>query len=138
MSKTIQIVLRWLPALFVMGVIFLFSAQAASELPDFNWADTIVKKGGHVLGYAILGMAYWRAFAFRDRNLWLAWLLTVVYAVSDEFHQSFVPGRHASLWDVLIFDNLGAAIALGLLARYKTKRPDLQRPVVENLGTKGG
>jgi VanZ family protein len=120
-----------------MGVIFLFSAEAASELPDFHWADTIVKKGGHSLGYAILGMAYWRAFAFRDRNLWLAWFLTFLYAVSDEFHQSFVPGRHASIWDVLIFDNLGAAIGLGLLARYKMKRPDLHRPVVETLGTKG-
>ena len=121
-----------------MCVIFVFSAQTASDLPDFRWADRLVKKGGHMLGYAVLGLSYWRAFQFRDRKQWLAWLLTILYAATDELHQSFVPGRHASLWDVLIFDNLGAGVALWLVTRYKTQRPDLKRPAVENVSAKGG
>src|SRR5688572_15231538 len=108
MSKTIQIVLRWLPALLMMLIIFLFSTQASFNLPNFDWADRIVKKGGHMIGYALLGVSYWRAFHFKQERRWLAWCLAILYAMTDEFHQSFVPGRYASVWDVLIFDNLGA------------------------------
>jgi VanZ family protein len=48
--------------------------------------------------------------------------------MSDEWHQSLVPGRHPSLWDVLIFDNLGALISLWLTDRYKTKTTRPNRP----------
>jgi VanZ family protein len=138
MSKTFRIVLRWWPAGAVMLVIFLFSAQPATDLPDFSWADTLVKKGGHMLGYAMLAMSYWRAFEFRDRRRWLAWALTLLYALTDEFHQSFVSGRNASLWDVWVFDNLGALCALWFLRLYKTQRSDIHRPIVENMNVKHG
>ena len=121
-----------------MLVIFLFSAQTSSELPDFSWADALIKKGGHVLGYAMLAMSYWRVFDFQERRQWLAWSLTLLYAVTDEFHQSFVSGRHASIWDILVFDNLGALFALWFLTLYKTKRSDLYRPIVENMNAKRG
>jgi VanZ family protein len=121
-----------------MLVILLFSAQPSAELPDFSWADTLIKKGGHMVGYAILALSYWRAFEFRDRKQWLAWALTLLYAATDEFHQSFVSGRHASIWDVLIFDNLGALIALWFLTLHKTQRSDLHRPIVENMNAKRG
>ncbi|MBK9782380.1 MAG: VanZ family protein [Anaerolineales bacterium] len=42
----------------------------------------------------------------------MAWLLAVLYSATDEFHQSFVPGRHAAVTDVLVFDSFGAMIAL--------------------------
>jgi len=115
-----------------MLVIFWFSAQPSSELPVFDWADRIVKKGGHMLGYALLGLSYWRAFDFKAEKRWIAWLLAVLYALTDELHQSFVPGRHPSWWDVILFDNFGALIALWLadLCR-KQKRPDSIHPVVE-------
>jgi VanZ family protein len=137
MSRAIQIVLRWLPALLVMLAIFLFSAQSSSELPNFDWVDWIVKKGGHMTGYALLALSYWRALGFRQGRWWLAWCLAVLYAVTDEFHQSFVPGRSASIWDVLIFDNLGALISLWLLNRYKTQRSDSPGPIVERVDAKG-
>ena len=100
-----------------MLVIFLFSAQPSSNLPDFDWLDRVVKKGGHVLGYALLAHAYWRGLGFRADKQWIAWLFALLYAISDEFHQSFVPGRSASVWDVVIFDNLGALLALWLGSR---------------------
>jgi VanZ family protein len=123
---------KWLPVLFVMLVIFLFSARPPSELPYFDWADRIVKKGGHIIGYAVLAFLYWRAFDFKEEKVWVAWFLAVLYAITDEFHQSFVPGRFSSVWDVLIFDNFGALISLWLANRYrKQKRPDSIQLIVE-------
>ncbi|HEY9528529.1 MAG TPA: VanZ family protein [Anaerolineales bacterium] len=132
MSKLIQIVLRWLPAFLVMLVIFLVSSQPSSDLPNFDWADRLIKKGGHMIGYAILALSYWRALRFRQGKWWLAWGFALLYAVTDEFHQSFVPGRHPSVWDVLVFDNFGALFSLWLMRLYKTQRPDSPGPIVES------
>lgn len=85
-----------------------------------------------MLGYAFLALAYWRALNFQRQRLWLAWSLAVLYAMTDEWHQSFVPGRTASVWDVLVFDNLGALMALSLAGMYeKRKRPGLVHPAAE-------
>jgi VanZ family protein len=119
---------RWLPTLLMILVIFWFSAQPGSELLPFDWADKILKKGGHMVGYALLALLYWRAFEWKEERRWIAWLLAVLYAVTDEFHQSFVPGRYPSIWDILIFDNFGALISLWLANTYrKEKRPDSAR-----------
>ena len=131
MSKLFKIFLRWLPALIMMIVIFLFSAQSASRLPDFGWPDRFIKKSGHVMGYAILAFLYWRALEFGEDRRWAAWLLALLYALTDEFHQSFVAGRHPTIWDVILFDNLGTLISLWSVARYrKQKRPDPYHPIV--------
>lgn len=106
-----------------MSVIFIFSSQPSDKLPDFDRADRIVKKGGHILGYGLLAISYWSALAWDGRKRPLAWLLTVLYAATDEYHQSFVPGRSASAWDVAIFDNLGALTALWFAGMFlKRKR----------------
>lgn len=116
---------KWLPAMVLMVVIFLFSARPGSDMPDFDWADRIVKKGGHMIGYALLAWSYWNAFDFSKDKRWLAWLMAVIYACTDEFHQSFTAGRYPSVWDVLIFDNLGALISLWLTTRLlKRKQPE--------------
>lgn len=118
-------ILNWLPALVVMNVIFWFSAQPAEELPVFSWADTVVKKSGHVIGYGLLAFTYWYGLGMVRQKNWLAWLLAVLFALTDEYHQSFVSGRHPSIWDVMIFDNLGALISLWMANKYfKQKRPD--------------
>jgi VanZ family protein len=115
---------RWLPALLVMGIIFWFSSQPSGQLPDFNWADRLIKKSGHVAGYASLAVSYWHAFGMHGKHRWLAWLCALAYAVTDEYHQSFVPGRNPSIWDVVVFDNLGALLGLWLVHGFvKQKRP---------------
>ena len=107
-----------------MGVIFWFSAQPAAMLPDFSWADRIIKKSGHIFGYAVLALSYWYALGMDNKRRWLVWLLTILYAMTDEYHQSFVLGRNASAWDVLIFDNCGALLTLwSANHRFKLKRP---------------
>ncbi len=102
---------KWLPALLMMVAIFTFSSMPASEIPSFDWADLIVKKGAHMLGYALLALAYLRACDDDFRKWKLIWLLAILYAASDEFHQSFVAGRGASAIDVGI-DAIGAGLGL--------------------------
>lgn len=128
---------RWLPALLMMLVIFFVSAQSSADLPKFDWADQIIKKGGHMIGYALLAVSYWNVLHFKPERRWLAWCLAVLYALTDEFHQSFVAGRNASFWDVLIFDNLGALFGTWLRSRYKRQRSDPVRPIVEEVSAKG-
>jgi len=113
---------RWLPAILMMASIFIFSSVPSDEFPSFYWADALVKKGGHMLGYGLLALSYWYAFRWERGKWWLPWLLAVVYAITDEIHQSFVPGRHPSLVDVLVFDNLGALIALWLTSLYLKRK----------------
>lgn len=116
MKKILDIVPRWLPALILMLAIFAFSSRASNELPNFGGWDYLVKKSAHGIGYGLLALSYLRALP--NRNYKLAWLLAVLYSLTDEFHQSFVPGRRASLVDVFVFDNLGAMIALSLHYRF--------------------
>jgi len=107
---------RWLPAVLWMVIIFIFSSQPSNELSKFGWLDTLIKKNGHVIAYAILTLSYWYALGMQEGRRWLAWFLAVLYALTDELHQAFVPGRHPSIWDVLIFDNLGALISLWIVS----------------------
>ena len=117
---------KWLPTVLIMLIIFLVSARSSSELPDFGWADALIKKSGHMIGYALLALFSWRAQDLKREKRWVAWLIAIVYAVTDEFHQSLVPGRHPSIWDVLIFDNMGALASLGLATRYGKQKQSRQ------------
>jgi VanZ family protein len=114
LKKILSIVPRWFPALAIMLVIFVFSSQPRDNLPSFlNW-DYVVKKGGHFIGYGLLALSYFHMLRYDKRQYWLAWLLAVLYAATDEFHQSFVPGRNPSIVDIFLFDGLGALFALWL------------------------
>ena len=123
---------NWLPALVLMMIIFAASSIPGDAMPRFDEFDFSVKKLGHSLGYALLAISYFRGlksinhkghkeheensssflvsfvtFVFKS-PAFLAWLMAVIFAVSDEFHQSFTPGRNPSIWDVMIYDNFGA------------------------------
>lgn len=105
---------RWGPSILLMAVIFAFSSTPERDLPNFGFVDYIVKKGGHVVGYALLSLTYWHGLRWDKNRVWWAWLFAVMYAATDEFHQAFVPGRHPSPLDVILFDGTGAALALWL------------------------
>ena len=106
---------RWLPALLLMLVIFLLSSIPSEEMPNIGTWDTVLKKTGHMLGFGLLAVVFWFALQWKGKHAWTAFLLTVLYGLSDEFHQSFVPGRNPSLVDALGFDASGAAILLLVL-----------------------
>lgn len=116
----------WLAPFLWMGVIFFLSSRPAEELPSFGLCDLLVKKSGHLAGYAILGWLFFRAWKSLKMDLkqaqMLALLSAVLYAITDEIHQSFVPGRHASATDVLI-DGIGTAIGLFLAGKIEWTFP---------------
>jgi VanZ family protein len=97
---------RWLPVLGWMGIIFYLSHQPSDEIPQFGVIDLLVKKGAHFGAYFILA---WLARFALGRWDW-ALLLTAVYAISDEYHQTFIPGRDGNVIDVVI-DCLGGLSA---------------------------
>ncbi|MDO9110143.1 MAG: VanZ family protein [Desulfatirhabdiaceae bacterium] len=108
----------WLPVGFYCAAIFIQSAYPSmKQLSDVPYGDKYL----HMLGYAILGSLFYRAFRslyFQDRLL-PAILLSIAastgYGISDEFHQYFVPYRSADIMDVLA-DMVGSCI--GVMAYF--------------------
>jgi VanZ family protein len=98
----------------LMAIIFLASSIPKDGMPSFGGFDLHFKKGGHVLGYLLLAVAYLRGIGRSKPGAFLlAWNMAVLYAVSDEIHQSFVPGRGPWAVDVGI-DAAGAFLGLFL------------------------
>jgi VanZ family protein len=142
MRRLFQRVRHWLPAAIWMALIFAGSGDLLSDRrtsrfigPILRWfapnlsedamrrVRLVIRKGMHMAEYAVLATlllrgltrapriwpAYWRAQHAR-------WALTfcVVYAVSDEIHQCFVPSRYGSPVDVA-FDTAGALLGLAVV-----------------------
>ena len=106
----------WLPVLVWAAVIFVFSS-----IPDLGtglggW-DLVLRKLAHTAEYAILGALLVRATG----RGWLAFGLGVLYAASDEIHQTFVTGRHGTPVDVAI-DAVGVAIGIALWQSARARR----------------
>jgi len=124
---------RALPALLWAALIFVFSSQAELPRVPVSVLDLVLKKAAHLAEYAVLAILLLRALApvrsEATRGAFLAaWALAVIYAVTDEIHQAFVPGRSAAALDVLI-DALGAMLGLaGLAAAQRLREPTLTRP----------
>ena len=108
-------ILDWLPALAWAGVIFVLSAQPSYSLPSFGvWGD-LMAAAGHLFVYAVLMLLLLRALGRSTRlnaaQTWIiAFVLVALYGLSDEYHQSFVPGRDPALVDWLT-DLTGAGLA---------------------------
>lgn len=96
-----------------MGIIFFLSAQPDLPHPESSWLDLAISSAAHVCVFGVLGALAARAWGHHRHGLLLAAILAMSYAVLDEFHQSFVPGRHPDALD-LVWDGLG--VILGLLA----------------------
>jgi VanZ family protein len=105
---------RWTAVVLWAAVIFGFSAVPDLGTGLGTW-DLVLRKLAHTVEFAVLGVLLLRAL---DQP-WAAFALGVAYAVSDEGHQHFVEGRHASPRDVVI-DAFG--VALGILAWRRLER----------------
>ena len=137
----------WLPVVVWLGLIFigstdLLSAEHTSRIigPILRWFNPgvslatiarvqfFVRKAAHLSEYLFLAMLLWRAFRHVSRwqtkmsILFLAvWLICLLFAASDEFHQSFVPSRTASPKDVLI-DVIGALVGLTICVAVASRK----------------
>ena len=114
----------WLPVLAWAALIFALSSIPHLGTGLGTW-DTLLRKGAHVTEYAIFGLLLLRAVG---REL-PAFLLGVSYAITDEVHQHFVSGRHASPIDVAI-DSVGILIGILFLSRAQrlARYRDIQSP----------
>lgn len=122
-----------------MIVIFMFSHQPShqSELQSgriqrnlnsrlgLDWDMHTTRKSAHVISYFVLGLLLYAALYDRGwtikRTLLAAIIIASLYAVTDEIHQNFVPGRSMQLTDVLI-DTSGAAFGAGIYAVFVRNR----------------
>jgi VanZ family protein len=106
----------WLPIVAWAALIFVLSS-----IPDLGtglggW-DLVLRKIAHAAEFAVLGALLVRALLAP----WPAFLLGAAYAVSDEVHQSFVPGRMGSPLDVAI-DAVGVGLGVVLWQRLTRAR----------------
>lgn len=139
MFATLRFAQYWLPPIIWAALIFVASGDQASGehtsrfvLPLFHRLlpcltpqqhDALLlatRKVAHLTEYAILAILIWRALHNRTdvppsqtslRVAWLTFLICVLYAITDEVHQSFVPSRIGSPFDVVI-DAVGAFMGL--------------------------
>jgi VanZ family protein len=111
-----SVVRLWLPVVAWAALIF-----ALSSVPDLGtglggW-DLVLRKLAHAAEFAVLGALLLRATARSG----IAFVLGTLYAVSDELHQSFVPGRAGSPLDVAL-DTVGVAIGIVLSQVVRARR----------------
>ena len=108
----------YLPVVVWAGWIFWLS----NSRPLINLAtvpsDFVFKKLSHIFVYGVLFWLIYRAISLTNRRpypqlIYLPLFLTFLYAVSDEFHQSLIPGRFASFRDVA-YDMVGAGLIWGI------------------------
>ena len=148
--------LSWLAMILWMVVVFLFSAQTDRQSGNLSggivrwfvaliyrgfdnfsmerqtailesW-HLLIRKGAHFSEYAVLAMLIANALRSCGKLRWfLPVVISALYAVTDEIHQYFVPGRACRLLDVGI-DTCGAifgvaVFALGLAIMKRIKKP---------------
>lgn len=117
-SFTSRRIIRFIPALLWMAVIFMLSSRTGDEvntmlpffqklfpgMTDFNW--------GHFVSYFILAAALDFGFGARSDRLYMKVVIVLLcglYGITDEYHQSFIGGRMMDIIDVRN-DMIGAAI----------------------------
>jgi VanZ family protein len=140
---------RWIALLAWIAVIFIFSTDSFSSsdtsriiVPvlkflfpflspeQLSLGHAVCRKAGHVLEYFVLGVMVWRALnpdraSQASQAPWkkarlLAVGLVLAVALSDEFHQAFVPSRTSALTDVG-YDVIGGMVALMLMSRFRNE-----------------
>lgn len=136
-------IIRWVQVIAWMLLIYTASTDAGSAEqssriigPILRWfnpsvtnetiaaVQLFVRKCAHLTVYAILALLVWRAIssnlvkpAFLKRHAVYTLIIGIIYAMSDEFHQSFVPTRSGTIVDVLI-DSFGVLMGLGIVWFY--------------------
>ncbi|MFN0109295.1 MAG: VanZ family protein [Blastocatellia bacterium] len=136
----------WLPPLTWMAAIFFFSTDSFSgentgsllydiahklfpslTLEQFQPIHVAIRKAAHFTEYGLLTLLLFRAFRTGNTVRWkwswarYSWLVIVIYALSDEYHQSFVASRTASIYDSLV-DISGGTTALLVLWLIRRKQ----------------
>jgi VanZ family protein len=121
-KRTIVMCCNWLIVVIWLLIIWQLSAQSVLPGPQLFLGDFLLKKSGHMVMYALLYLWLWRAVYSslkkprpKKKCLWLGcFALLFMFAFLDEVHQSFVPGRTATVRDIG-FDLIGAVTMWGII-----------------------
>lgn len=111
----------WGPVVLYLGLLYFLSDQNTVPGAEYIWDKFL-----HTCAYAVLGVLLLRAShgglgGFRPWPALGSFLFTIGYGITDEVHQTFVPGRSASAFDVAA-DALGAVVALAAVGLYTISR----------------
>ena len=112
--------MRWLPGEPFKGFLSLFQIPywgtivSVEERGYHAFIEFLLRKGAHIAIFGALAFAAYIMF----RRIRIAFILTVVLAIADEYHQSLTGGRTPTIHDVLL-DSFGAALALTLIWIFK-------------------
>jgi VanZ family protein len=129
-----KIFFYWLPPALWMGLIFFLSSFNKLQASEVAWQDFVTRKTAHFLEYAILCFLFYRGLKNTTRlslarSLVLSFTLSVLYAISDEYHQTWVPGRTGKLFDTGI-DSVGAAFGVLFSGKIVNLLPEKVKKVV--------
>lgn len=113
----------WLIAIFIFSSDF-FSADHTEKVLVYDFLNVLVRKCAHVVEYAILMYLWFRSLCvdrtrFSRSVIWGV-ILSVLYALSDEWHQSFIPSRDGTIADVG-WDTVGV-VTMGVLLWFVFRR----------------
>ena len=118
MKKAKKLLYLWGPVVLWSGLIFYLSSLYSPPPTGNPFFDLIMPVFAHLVEYGLLFVFVYRA----SKKLFFSFLLAIFYAFSDEFHQSFVPTRTASFFDLLV-DVLGMVLAWITIWKLLPKAP---------------
>ena len=106
-------IIRFIPAIIWMVVIFYFSSRQTTGIGgDSYWLRFIILKSFHIAEYCFLFLSI--AFGFKFKSNLISIIISYFYGCTDEFHQTFIPGRTGRLRDTF-FDLSGILIGFLLI-----------------------
>lgn len=130
-KKIVSIILMiiWMVFIFVMSSFDSVESGSQSNfivdiivnifnIDNVDLISLIVRKAAHFMEYLILGILVSNVFNIYGRKRYIGIIVCVLYAVSDEIHQLFVPGRSCQIFDMII-DSLGSSIGTLVLCLIK-------------------
>lgn len=126
--RLIKFMLYWLPSLLWMALIYYLSSFHKLQASVVGWQDFITRKTAHFMEYALLFIFYNFALKqstniFYKKRLIYCLVLTIIYAISDEYHQTWVNGRTGKPFDIGI-DSFGAFFGLFVVWKFSPFFPE--------------
>jgi len=118
-NKKFQKYEKWILVLLWSAGIYFLSSRPLAFFVSIDYWEVWIRKLAHIFVFGVLTFLIFRILKYTEKrhiywDLFWAFIFTVLYAISDEYHQTMVPGRYGTVQDVLI-DSIGIFIASWLI-----------------------
>lgn len=104
---------KWVPAFIVMAVISALSLTSGTVIHSLGLGNQVYQINGHFFLFILLGATYFKA----TKNVFHSIMLTLIFGIIDELHQTFTPYRSSSVFDILV-DASGGLISGVIIWRF--------------------